>query len=503
MVVNDDRRPVVNKAGAAYRVDTTWATRHAAKTKRMGDATAFDAEMKALAMGLKKCNNVADEIETGDDRHPPREVKNLVIYSDSMSAMCRMLQPDKLGASQLQAIGCCKSIRTFLEKRPNRRVILRWCPSHQDVAENEDVDRMAKQASGSNQQPQRLPTWSVAKQRIREHASEIWHRKMMDSKYMGHQALLRFDEVGKMRTKAKSHLPFKLAAGIDLTASDSSWDTNQLFARYVRFFTGHGPSGEFRLRFGHDNPWHCPCDDVARPLDTRDHALYECPMWTRDFARPVDDPLTIGNVELEYGPPEHPHVVRAKRQQITQKDIVRFLKANPQLWTFDWASMVARRSLEREIPIWTSDTQVWMILATVTRQEAYLTWQERTCGGNTAINLDSLIEFNSTIWHNVDHIVDQLKAMVKYRQRWRPTPDMPQLIYVKEMWHNVGYTPPSNCPPRDRGFVPWFLWDTDKYGRHTRSDDTWHPDATGRDDDWDNPVLANPRPHRQPVEALW
>jgi ribonuclease HI len=284
MVVDDDRRPVVNKAGAAYRVDTMWATRHAAKTKRMGDTTAFDAEMKALAMGLKKCNDVADKIEAGDDRHPPREVKNLVIYSDSTSAMRRMLQPDKLGASQLQAIGCCKSIRTFLEKRPNRRVILCWCPSHQDVAENEDVDRMAKLASRSDRQPQRLPTWSVAKQRIREHASEIWHRKMMDPKYMGHQALLRFDEVGKMRTKAKSHLPFKLAAGIDLTASDSSRDTNRLFARYVHFFTGHGPSGEFRLRFGHDDPWHCPCNDVARPLDTRDHALYECPLWTRDFS---------------------------------------------------------------------------------------------------------------------------------------------------------------------------------------------------------------------------
>jgi hypothetical protein len=77
------------------------------------------------------------------------------------------------------------------------------------------------------------------------------------------------------------------------------------------------------------------------------------------------------------------------------------------------------------------------------------------------------------------------------------------VTYVVEMWRGVGYTPPSNCPPHDCGFAPWFLWNTDKYGQFTMLDDTWHPVATGRNNWYDNPVLATPRPRRQPVGALW
>ncbi len=47
-------------------------------------------------------------------------------------------------------------------------------------------------------------------------------------------------------------------------------------ARITRVVTSHLPTGEFCQKFNFDGPKKCLC---GQPLETRDHMLFDCPVW--------------------------------------------------------------------------------------------------------------------------------------------------------------------------------------------------------------------------------
>lgn len=287
-----------------------------------GKASSFDAEMAALARGLRAATS-----------NCPANISAIHAFVDNQAAIAAILAATK-GPSQLLSIVACQTIRSFLDSDPTRTVHFHWCPSHVQVASNELVDKLAKSALFLPQ-PE-FTSFSTAKAIHKEDALNAWRKQVRSEKYRGHHSLF-CDDPDKLCILKGKTVPF----------TPESSRNPALAARFNRVMTGHFPHGEFRQRFKLPGPTACLC---GAPCETSAHILYECPLWIRykHFKRPdvprhaprPDDPLDSRDPDnydmrihdTNYIPPEF---------QPEPRFILTFLKLNPMVASFDWCELLA------------------------------------------------------------------------------------------------------------------------------------------------------------------
>lgn len=308
-----------------------------------GRATPYDAEMAALARGIKRA--VAS---------CTLDVRSLHLYVDNKAAANAILRCQP-GPSQLMSIMACQHVRSFFRANALRTVTVHWCPAHVDVGPNELVDRLAKEALLMPQPD--FVSFSTARQRAAAAATKAWRLAARSERYRGHHSLFRYDFDLYCTTKPTKH---PLISGHGLPP--------HMFARWCRVMAGHYPHGHYRQRFNLEGPTACHC---GHPLETTTHTLYDCPLWTRSkhFRRPdvprhppnPRDPFDDRDPENydhrifdpDYIPPEH---------QPTPADILAFLQLNPLVGTFEWCELLARARDDHDAGRHSSlaETEVWM-----------------------------------------------------------------------------------------------------------------------------------------------
>lgn len=294
-------------------------------TMGCGNVTPFDAEMIALARGISKMCDKANA-----------NVTTLHIFTDNKAALQRTLNP-ALGPAQMCAILAAKTLRQFLERSPDHEIHLHWCPAHQGIALNEAVDALAKQGAEGPQPA--FTSLAKARQIATNNVAARWGTQLDKKTYMGQQTFL------------------KQGKGM-ITHTSKNWYIKNMghrpreLARNVRFTTGHFPCGAFRTRFHIPGPTSCWwCKDTP---DTREHALHQCPGWSRaaSGAKIRPDQLPPGQrwqnlpARTRESPNETSGQGNERRehstdQQVDPQSIRTFLQLNPMLGTFAWSEIVA------------------------------------------------------------------------------------------------------------------------------------------------------------------
>ncbi|KAI0079041.1 hypothetical protein K474DRAFT_1618457 [Panus rudis PR-1116 ss-1] len=108
--------------------------------------------------------------------------------------------------------------------------------------------------------------------------------------------------------------------------------SNSKLARIARFLTGHFPHGEFRSRFKLEGPTECAC---GHPLETRDHILYDCPLWIHPIKRPRNLSRAFRFALIVEDEDEERYAGHP-----TLEKIHLFLEQNPMIATFEWADLL-------------------------------------------------------------------------------------------------------------------------------------------------------------------
>lgn len=147
---------------------------------------------------------------------------------------------------------------------------------------------------------------SAARSRIVERMHKAWRRLAEHVQYRGHHLLVPEVYRTKLSHTASSN-PFLKKAGHD----------SRLFARFVRFLTGHAPIGEFRDRFKLDGPVDCLC---GHPVESIQHIIWECPIWIRNWA-------------------PRSRILEVLESLDPFTNILWFLKYNPLVATFEYADV--------------------------------------------------------------------------------------------------------------------------------------------------------------------
>ncbi|KAI0069531.1 hypothetical protein K474DRAFT_1751611 [Panus rudis PR-1116 ss-1] len=305
------------RTGAAWLVCDQ--TRHVASGKfAFGAATPFDAEMAALAVGLRKATDTAGP-----------QITTINIFADNKAAAQAILAAGD-GPSQMISILASKTARAFLERSPQHKIVIWWCPSHCGIVQNEFVDQGAKDALDLPQPD--FTSYSIARQRLTARAIHRWHKSIEDTSYRGEHNLARIQDLRKCGVShIKQHPIFQ-----------KSGKSNMDFARVARFLSGHFPHGEFRQRFNLEGARECAC---GQPLETREHILYDCPLWVRSpsLHRPrhlshAFRAVLILDEEDEQNRSGHPSF----------KQVYQFLKQNPMVATFEWAELLQKAAEDQQ-----------------------------------------------------------------------------------------------------------------------------------------------------------
>lgn len=310
----------------------------------VGTASPYDAEMAALARGIRAATDAC---------HP--DTRTLHIYVDNRAAADAIFR-SKLGPSQLLSILACQRARDFLKHDSRRTIHVHWCPAHVNIAQNELVDRLAKSALALPQPD--FVSFSSARQHARARALTAWRAEARHERYRGHHSLLRPDPGSYCHMDDKTH-PFM---------SKTNPLPPALAARWYRFLTGHYPHGAYRSRFHLPGPTACQC---GHPLETTTHTLYDCTLWLRPphLRRPdvprqppdPDDALAFGDpddfdprlADDDFIPPEfHPDPTV----------VLDFLRLNPMVASFDWPDLLARADDDHRADRHPSvaETAIWM-----------------------------------------------------------------------------------------------------------------------------------------------
>ena len=140
-----------------------------------------------------------------------------------------------------------------------------WVPSHEGFPLNKHTDNSIKEPFIGPPPPiHQSPASAIWLHKAS--AISSWHAKFAVFQAM-HPITLKKKQKALMLSawNPASHR-FLNIAGQD----------QEVITQFTRAITGHAPTGEYRLRFFPDQPFHCPC---GAPIQTRDHILHECPRY--------------------------------------------------------------------------------------------------------------------------------------------------------------------------------------------------------------------------------
>lgn len=291
----------------------------------VGKATIYDAEMMALTRGLSRAVDLAT---------PDTTTIRVYVNNKAAAQTVFKCQP---GPAQLVSILATQHARRFLTNRPDRHIHVHWCPAHVQVEPNEFVDKLAKQAAALPQPS--FVSIAFARQRLAAEAKLRWQQDVARPQALGTHTILPRQPEALCTMSDKAHpLINSQRTGLALTA------------RLARFLSGHFPHGAYRARFHLPGPTACAC---GAPLETQDHILLECPLWTRPTA--LSRTLRPGQLDAarqRRAPEATPVSTRAMPGSPPQAsaptffppipDAWLFLQLNPMVASFDWCELLAR-----------------------------------------------------------------------------------------------------------------------------------------------------------------
>lgn len=337
-----------------------------------GQATPYDAEMAALACGLRKA---VDRI--------PESVTDIHVFADNQAALTSILAAGH-GPAQLTSVAACASVRKWLEASPDHQIHLWWCPGHMGVHWNNEVDREAGLATA---EPCEEVSFAYARQRITAQAYDAWRQDMQGSSYRGQNSLIQSTDFEKCKHSSANW--FIRTAG----------KSNTYLARLSRFVSGHFPHGSFRERFNFEGNQSCLCGKAA--VETRDHIWFDCELWIRKH-KPPDMNERQRTPEggrrrdaLDLRPPTPPgmtwkeHILAEWRETPPDlEDVAEFLRLNPVVGTFQWLELVDQAMADRERGETNSIALLKTELHTRIRKRAHTRWTQ-------AFPRGTLTEFNT------------------------------------------------------------------------------------------------------------
>ncbi|KAF8645054.1 hypothetical protein AX16_008112 [Volvariella volvacea WC 439] len=98
-------------------------------------ATNYEAELLVVRAGV--CHTL---------QRIPNKVHSLIVYADSEAALTSALSFDK-HPGQGYSIAIFKALQDWFYKHPTNHITFAYCPGHQGISQNEEVDRIARDTS--------------------------------------------------------------------------------------------------------------------------------------------------------------------------------------------------------------------------------------------------------------------------------------------------------------------------------------------------------------------
>ena len=200
----------------------------------------FVAEKEAIIEALKHVTNSFEKA--------PNKVKDVVIFTDSLSAL-QELENGKMSCKAIsQIIIACDN----LINKYDIKVALQWIPGHQGIKGNEEADALAKRGA-SQPQPEVQVTYDTVTKMIRANLKEEW-----------------LTDWTKNSTGRSLYEYMSTPRPKDPINALQRHDQSLIF----RLRTKHVPLNNHLNRIKKNHPAHCPL--CSFPNETVDHHLLQC-----------------------------------------------------------------------------------------------------------------------------------------------------------------------------------------------------------------------------------
>jgi hypothetical protein len=253
-----------------------------------GRVLSTDAELFAIRSAVSKATAME-----GCER--------IVIFTDSLAMARRVVDPT-VHSGQEHSLDACKTLRTWLSVRCERRIDFVETPSKLKWGLQHRAHDHARSLPPVPAGVRPATSLDYVRKGVTDSALDAWTTMSKDREYLGSQFLTLRDPKGK---------PVRPSY-----ANGGTWlryvnDDNALCARFTRVVLNHAPIGEYYRRFnihGHDTH-ECEC---GCPMQTRHHIFTQCGVLDTQDRDPrfilelvgflVDNPIAFA-FGFQYAPP--------------------------------------------------------------------------------------------------------------------------------------------------------------------------------------------------------
>jgi hypothetical protein len=225
-----------------------------------GRATAPDAELFTICLGLLRCLRLED-------------VETILVFTDNVASARTIVDPST-HSGQAHSLAVIRALISWLEANPLRRVQFWYVPSQARWDLHGEVHKYVTNTTGKVVvMPATRTTLNFYREKSSVQNLNWWDNMFNDPKYCGSNFLYLWGKEGKW-PQPSSH---KGGKWLQAFSSDV-----RLCAHTSRAILNHAPIGAYRQQFyvGDRNYW-CHCREDTQPgvvgtLETRHHLLTNC-----------------------------------------------------------------------------------------------------------------------------------------------------------------------------------------------------------------------------------